>query len=1426
MDRRSGWTWPTKPSKYIGIVDFGSVGAFHYEGNSVGAAPRVNTEVTFSGSSKVTQMTPRLRRWEPRPIGETNVVFKSATAGSLQFLRATNPDNWFPEETIFDIVHQERKDAYNRLVYDPYRGNLCASGRFLGLPVVVSPMGEQANELGISLIHHKPSQSPRYKVIPPRCGLLPTVSPILQVATSSIRKQEEILIRTRESITIVTAHPDAPEGISRIEPEYIRRADQLPAKPDLCSDLTIHAAFSPYIPHQYALVGDRGRVAIWTRDTSSKSTTVQPIFVHDNTSSNNITSRSSNNNNIYPPSSGQEDNTLSYEDYVQRENELDDFIMAVDGMETTHGQPTRGSKRRNLRDVSGGKRVRMETDESRSGHPDMPMLQRRRGRRNSLDIVRNADREAPEGKASDPWHTCSWAAHPCQLILASRSRATLLDFRGKSVETKLYDVRDTERIVAIQEADRYSGQPFQRYLATNLQVLCLDQRMPDRPLISWAHHQGRSEPRGIEVVEMRVGGMDMSTVVTWSERNAYIAATSVTLDTHINERKGGGGGGGGNIRGRVVLGRPQELSSFHNHPQYTNTSAYRDTQYQWFDDLDEQGEQMMSLKPALYGLSWIPQHAIEGEDSEDEEEEEEETYNNLLNEEILSGSERKIGSILARRRQRQQERIQKRRERAGHLSLFQYSATGAIYAQSVDVLPKFSGSRLGYDFASGRSMHEIYQEYRLRSLQAKASPGSREAEKLHQVRVERVLQSLQSQVASWKKKKGGRRKGGVIGLLPGGGGEEDDGDDGEQVEMEAKQEVVSAKEVREHVNLDLTNLVEFLKSYLEMDRETDPRTSQAITDARGLQAKVKEALQIMQDRALPNMTVFELIREVRCLDLPLHQREALKRGIEDYVGQGSTRDNHDETGESSSSSSTSASASASASTSESSFQKITRTWNVKGMKFSIDPSSSEVTVKQLERNLERQYPWPRTVSVVVSDEADASLARSMAKMHVRPSGSSSSGGGGGGQRGLPSASSIEQHRPRSSVVEWPSPTAKLVRHRTIERLAQDLKLSSSLVVKGRRRSRRPPAAEEAQQLETSAPPQVRDDGDDEEVATTSADGTSTPVPDFSDKVAVDVEFQYLFQSGGGSGGGVSHRPGNGGTITTSPTVEVAPQPPVSVLVPIRVKPILQEWVVGSDPDTYKYVPPGTDAAEEDLEEERIRREAQEQEEKLLRLRMRREKRQAKTRDARARDVFHQSNHNNNNNVGGSASLPASLGQRDSGIGSSSSNNGSSLPAAMGGYDDDDFTFSALPTVVSTSHAAASLLREKKKQKAQAAPAVSTRPAAAAAAAVKGDSITRRESDATATLKKSVSFSVPQEEFWGQGGGSSASQPLQMQQSGHSSSLDAILEATEDLPASQEFGSRFDFMSASQPMPGAFGSRPSVAAAAAKKKKKKPRTQGF
>jgi hypothetical protein len=93
-------------------------------------------------------------------------------------------------------------------------------------------------------------------------------------------------------VTIVAPQLEVPLSLARMQPDYIRTVGIMSSRPTNCRDHTIHAAISPYIPNTYALVGDQGRVAIWTRRSSDSNTSrhaqkskdaVAIIRKHDNT---------------------------------------------------------------------------------------------------------------------------------------------------------------------------------------------------------------------------------------------------------------------------------------------------------------------------------------------------------------------------------------------------------------------------------------------------------------------------------------------------------------------------------------------------------------------------------------------------------------------------------------------------------------------------------------------------------------------------------------------------------------------------------------------------------------------------------------------------------------------------------------------------------------------------------------------------------------------------------------------------------------------------------------------------------------------------------------------------------------------------------------------------------------------------------------
>lgn len=65
---------------------------------------------------------------------------------------------------------------------------------------------------------------------------------------------------------------EVPLSLARMQPDYIRTVGIMSSRPTNCRDHTIHATISPYIPNTYALVGDQGRVAIWTRRSAGSNT--------------------------------------------------------------------------------------------------------------------------------------------------------------------------------------------------------------------------------------------------------------------------------------------------------------------------------------------------------------------------------------------------------------------------------------------------------------------------------------------------------------------------------------------------------------------------------------------------------------------------------------------------------------------------------------------------------------------------------------------------------------------------------------------------------------------------------------------------------------------------------------------------------------------------------------------------------------------------------------------------------------------------------------------------------------------------------------------------------------------------------------------------------------------------------------------------
>ncbi|KAF9087921.1 hypothetical protein BGX23_007790 [Mortierella sp. AD031] len=169
------------------------------------------------------------------------------------------PSEWLPDSVVKDTLAESAYEDFALSVYDPYQGNVCAVGRFIGLPVVATPGGSTGTDLSIILVQHKPQQQPPFNLLRPKSTLLSFTSPILQIAAPTLDSNdttdEQLLVRTREFVTIVAAPAKIPQAISRMEPDFVQILGRIPSKPRNCIDNTIHATISPT---QHAASGSSG----------------------------------------------------------------------------------------------------------------------------------------------------------------------------------------------------------------------------------------------------------------------------------------------------------------------------------------------------------------------------------------------------------------------------------------------------------------------------------------------------------------------------------------------------------------------------------------------------------------------------------------------------------------------------------------------------------------------------------------------------------------------------------------------------------------------------------------------------------------------------------------------------------------------------------------------------------------------------------------------------------------------------------------------------------------------------------------------------------------------------------------------------------------------------------------------------------------
>ncbi|KAG0070376.1 TATA box-binding protein-associated factor RNA polymerase I subunit C [Linnemannia elongata] len=840
--------WPTRDAKHAGILDIGLLGGAIYDPdrNSWKFA-RESEGFRYTSSSPLTQMLSRERPWEPQPP-QSWVRMRKANAKSvplssvhpeinqdMSYLAANNPHDWFFDTAMQEGLAESSFEDFALSIYDPFQGNVCAASSFIGLPVVATPAGPTGSDLSIILVGHKPKQQPPFTLIRPKSTLKPFLSPILQIAapplSSKDKADEQILIRTREAVTIVAPQLEVPLSLARMQPEYIRTVGIMSSRPTNCQDQTIHAAISPYIPNTYALVGDQGRVAIWTR---------------------------------------------------------------------------RGS------DINTSRHAQKDKD--------------------TVVIIRKHDNTLITQE--DPWRSCIWSAHPSNLIVTSRTHMELVDYRGPTATTSLFELREGETFQALQENNVSPLTPFYTYVATSHQIACVDQRFPKRALISTSHQMGRAMPFGLKTMDTTTDGSRYTTVLTWDMRNAGITAYNFSHGSNATE-----------MEPPSMSGGAQELPSFHTHAHYTNTSELRNP-LKRVGDTAALGDRMyQGIKPPLMGLALLPSEILSDEDDD----------NGGTSQSSMSMEGHNSGSSTVK------------------FSVLQYAATGAVYAQEIDMIKRQESD---YDASSDHiltSGNALAIDIALKNTGDVESEGDSEEDSRKWEMVEKVFKSSRGWVAPWKK-----------GIK----------------EAQVAADEPAESDVRAHETVDVRKVMEGLRRYLLLDRETNERDID-------LESKVHEAM-VFIGQCTTSVTMYEVLHKIRCTHLPMTTRSALSQQIQNRIELDPVVTSSDLRVVT---------------------QKIIRTWPNFDHDISTTIRSSEATVEAIQTYLEHLYPLPKERVLELGSTQSQSAGHSRSSQAV----------------GMSEAGNVKEKE--EGICVWPSQESRQIREATIRRMAQELALTTTVIAK-------------------------------------------------------------------------------------------------------------------------------------------------------------------------------------------------------------------------------------------------------------------------------------------------------------------------------------------------------------------------------------------
>lgn len=259
------------------------------------------------------------------------------------------------------------------------------------------------------------------------------------------------------------------------------------------------------------------------------------------------------------------------------------------------------------------------------------------------------------------------------------------------------------------------------------------------------------------------------------------------------------------------MGRAQGLGSFHSHAQYTNSSSLRDSTSRYRFQTDDQGRLAQGAKPPLFGLDLLSSSVLEVDD-EDQEIDDDTRHKKLRN--------------------------------SKKLSVIQYSYTGAVYAQELEILKKSeldSGRRLRVTRESILS-NEYHDDQPSLSARTVSAEGNILVSDLtHQLNIaeqdldpldlmDQIVHATDGLCAPWKH-------------------------GAKAAQSIADDPPLNPLEVRRHEDLDLTSFIKKLEAYLKTDFESSSRSREI-----DIQQKLKDAKEYILENRWTTTTMSVFIR--------------------------------------------------------------------------------------------------------------------------------------------------------------------------------------------------------------------------------------------------------------------------------------------------------------------------------------------------------------------------------------------------------------------------------------------------------------------------------------------------------------------------------------------------------------------------------------